>query len=150
MLAPETAWVFLPPLGAMLWSAGGTWWKPLRRWGYPLLLVGVLAALGTIWWRWLLTAISTSAAAHLGYGEASSWRKRWLVGLALACSSWPLAVGSPIMSWYTLSLSTALILLTFTGGLWLSQTFSRWTHKITELCTGFVHASVCLWWATVR
>ena len=144
-MTPEWLWIVLPPLGWFLWTLGGTFRKSFRRFGYPLVLAGVLAAAGIVWWRWSLLAICTVLVAHLGYGDRHGWPMRWLVGLGLGGSLAPLAVGSPIMSLLSLSV---LCLLAFIGTFWLSRRFQSFTWKLAEGLTGLVHAASVCWLVT--
>ena len=130
----ELAW-FLVPICAALWMAGGTWWKPLRRYAYPLVLGGGLAWAGMRLEYALLLALGIGIVAHLGYGDGSSWLKRWGVGLAYGLCLAPLGILGVLFS-----------TLAFVGSLWLSRKLDKaFPHKLVELIHGGYFAGAVVW-----
>lgn len=138
-MSVEVAWVALPPLGWLLWAAGGTWEKRWRRVAWPLLLGLGLGALGVSWWRSAAVACSVWVACSLGYGDGVPWPRRLCVaaghGLALTWVRW---------SW-----AAPLVMLgVFGGQLWLSRRWNRWTWKLVEGSTGMAQGALAVWLAT--
>jgi len=70
---------FLCPVSAILWMAGGTWNKTIRRLGIPLLTMGVVTLfLGWSWW-WLLLALFQHIAFRLPFTLVGNgvWDDPW-------------------------------------------------------------------------
>jgi len=135
----EPVWIVLPPLGWLFWTLGGTYWKPFRRLGYPLVLAIGLLILGVVWWRVLVTAVSTGIVASLGYGEGKTWVWRILIGCWLGLTTWGIQG-----SWSIVGLVSGVFVLTF----WLSRRSNAWPWKLSEGLTGLTHAIGCVWLAT--
>lgn len=135
-MSPEPAIILLPALGWTLWSAGGTWHKGWRRYGYPLAIVICLSWLDV---RVVWTALTTSAVAHLGYGDGKSWLWRGVVGALLGATLLPLHA-----SWVAIGLVAGVFLGTFI----LSRRFNAVSWKYCEGATGLVHALAVVWTVT--
>lgn len=136
----ETAWVLLPPLGALGWTIGGTWWKPARRYLWPLSVAICITLLGIPWWRSLLTAICYGIALSLPYGDKRTWLDRTNVGLAFGMSWWWIK----FVWWMPL-----LTALAFVGLMALSRRFNSVTWKLVENAQGFLHGLLILWLVSV-
>lgn len=71
----------------LLYSLGGMFWKPLRRFGIPLLYLGVALVAQTININVSLMCLALCAALHLGYGDHSNWFMRIVYAIAITAPS---------------------------------------------------------------
>lgn len=63
----------------LLFLIGGTWWKPARRYGIPVLFITIGILSGVMWWKALAMALTICVALSAGYGENSPYWKKALV-----------------------------------------------------------------------
>lgn len=73
--------IILTPL---LYSLGGMVWKPLRRYGIPLLFLGASLVTGSISLKVIGAILLTCGALHLGYGSNSNWFMKIIYALAIS------------------------------------------------------------------
>jgi hypothetical protein len=71
----------------LLYSLGGMFWKPLRRFGIPLFYLGVALIYHLYSINILLMCLALCVALHLGYGDHSNWFMRVIYALAIALPS---------------------------------------------------------------
>jgi len=94
----------------LLYSLGGMFWKPLRRFGIPLFLL-VVAFVSHIYnMNLFLSCVALCIALHLGYGEHSNWFMRIVYALAISAPSllvgfnfWAIVLPVVFLSTYILS-----------------------------------------------
>ena len=69
---------------ALLYSLGGMFLKPIRRYGIPLLFIIVSIITGGLNMPKVYAILLTCGALHLGYGSNSSWFMRIVYALAIS------------------------------------------------------------------
>jgi len=74
-------------LTPLLYSLGGIFFKPLRRFGIPLLYLVVAFLAGTLSLKIGLMCLALCVALHLGYGDNSNWFMRLVYALAITLPS---------------------------------------------------------------
>lgn len=74
-------------LTMILYSAGGMFWKPARRYGIPLLYTVISTINGSYNLNVFLATIILCIALHLGYGESSNWFMKVIYALAITLPS---------------------------------------------------------------
>jgi len=95
----------------LLFTIGGTGWKPARRYGIPLLFLAISLITGVLWWKASLMALSLIVALSMGYGEGSPYWKK-----AITFSLYGLSFLWIGFSWWII-ITPCLCLLLF----WLSN-----------------------------
>jgi len=71
----------------LLYSLGGMFWKPLRRYGIPLLYTIISTINGTYNLNVFLATLVLCGALHLGYGQNSNWFMKIIYALAISLPS---------------------------------------------------------------
>lgn len=71
----------------LLGSLGGIFFKPIRRYGIPLLFLGASIITGSFSIKVVLSILLLSVALHFGYGSNSNWIKRIIYALAITLPS---------------------------------------------------------------
>ena len=130
---PEYKMIILLTLGPFLWCVGGTWWKPARRFVWPV-LAGLMLFGSASWWQALGFVAALVLANVLPYGDRTPWRIKVIVFFALGAHVIDL---DPIFGLFW-ALGTAITLATL---MLLSRTYSRVTHKVWEASAGFLQAA---------
>ena len=129
----EPVMIVLMTLGPLLWCIGGTFWKPARRFIWPIIAGITLVGL-TTWWVWLGVVLTMIASACLPYGDRTPWWLKVLVFASLGAHviwlDWLFGLG-----W---AVGTAVILSAYMA---LSHRFPRVTHKVFEGLAGFLQAT---------
>ena len=126
---PEWYMIILPALGWLCWSIGGTGYKWVRRYLFPVVLGTACLVAGIVWWRSLLLSGLAIGVSCLGYGEEKTWLQRSLVALGLSIISIPIG-----LSWWNVTTGVAFVLL-FIASNW--QPFANtFTWKLVEGITG--------------
>ena len=74
-------------LTPLLYSLGGMFFKPIRRYGIPLLFIIVSLLAGSFSIKVVLSILLLCGALHLGYGENSNWLKKVIYALAITAPS---------------------------------------------------------------
>ena len=107
----EYSMIWYVPSMAVLFAAGGTWWKVLRRFGCPLVTYLALGlTLGfTNWWL-VASCVALSVTLHMGYGGGTSNLIRFIVftsytlcALFIGWSLWMIVVPFILMGFFFLS-----------------------------------------------
>jgi len=80
---PEYLMIASMTLGVLLWTIGGTCWKPARRFLLPLLLASIGATSHDNWLRLCCYGLISILVYSLGYGEGKPWWYRGLVGIGI-------------------------------------------------------------------
>jgi len=128
----EPSMIVLLTLGPMLWMIGGTFWKPARRFVWPVIagitLVGLVS-----WWVWAGVVATMIGTACLPYGERTPW---WLKNMVFASLGAHVIWLDPIFGlWWALGMGiigSCLMLL--------SKRFNRFTWKVVESIFGLSQA----------
>lgn len=68
----------------ILYSLGGMIWKPLRRYGIPLLFTIISTINGSYNLNVFLATIALCGALHLPYGEKHNWFMKIIYALAIS------------------------------------------------------------------
>ena len=68
----------------ILYSLGGMIWKPLRRYGIPLLYTFISTINGTYNLNIFLATLVLCGVLHLGYGSNSNWFMKIIYALAIS------------------------------------------------------------------
>lgn len=68
----------------ILYSLGGMFWKPMRRFGIPLLFIACSIMAGVVSWQISLAILGTCIALHLGYGEGGNWIRRIIYAVCIS------------------------------------------------------------------
>ena len=115
------------------WSLGGTWKKWVRRYLYPASLLLWLPFL----WPWPLIGVllTLSLTLHFGYGERTPWHIKLPVFASYAAPAAFLSVPVALIG----GVLIACWLGTYMA---LSHRYQWMTHKLFELLSGFLQASV--------
>ena len=71
-------------LTILLYSVGGMFWKPLRRYGIPLLYTVISTMNGTYNLQVFLATLVLCGTLHLGYGSNSNWFMKVIYALAIS------------------------------------------------------------------
>ena|SRR3990167_4523217 len=71
----------------LLYSLGGMFFKPIRRYGIPLLFIVASLLSGSFSIKVVLSILLLCGALHLGYGEKSSWLKKVIYAVAITAPS---------------------------------------------------------------
>lgn len=128
-------WVIITLLtaGPLLWMAGGTWLKSLRRIVWPIVTGGSIGLSGVGW----LTAIGVSGGLilvnSLPYGDRTPWLGKATVFTLLTV---PVLIISLKAVWIVV-VSAVILNLAF----WATRRWGWWTHKLSEGIAGFVQAA---------
>ena len=128
-------WLMIVLLGAgtMLVPAGGTGWKPARRFVWPAVAGGLLAYSG-YGWESLLVALTLVLVNLLAYGDRTSWPMRAVVFTSFGLPGVWLTAGHV---WLPLVACGVFV----TGAMWLSRKFNWVSWKIVEAFAGFLQAA---------
>ncbi len=118
--------------GTGLWMLGGYRWTGWRRFVWPAVAAGLLAAGGILWVKALVIGGLLAGANALPYGDRTPWGLRVLVFASYALPSWLVAV-----VWW-MPLVTALPL---TGLMVASRRSPLVTWKLWEGAAGFLQAA---------
>lgn len=129
----EPSMIVLLTLGPLLWMIGGTFWKPARRFVWPV--IAVITLIGYNSWWVVLGVVGTMIGANcLPYGDKTPW---WLKVLVFAGLGAHVIWLDPIFGlWWAAGTSIALSCLML-----LSHKHQRVTHKVWEGMAGFLQAA---------
>ena len=124
----------------LLYSLGGMFFKPLRRYGIPLLFMVVSFLAGSFSIKVVLSILLLCGALHLGYGENSNWLKKIIYAVALTAPSLIIRFNF----W------AVILPVVFLGTFYLSNK-PKWQYifnwRISEASCGFILG--CLWSQTL-
>ncbi len=130
----EAKIMVLLALGPLLWMAGGTWWKPARRFVWPICAgmacFGLLPA-----WRVVSYVLSLMVVNSLGYGEKDTLLERAGIFLGLGL---PVVFIHPVIG----VVGSVITLLLLSALFWTSRRFNRVTWKVWEGLAGFLQAAL--------
>ena len=118
--------------GVVCWMLGGSGFKFVRRFLWPVLCAGLLWWAGTHLLESLLTGLGLIIACSLHYGDRTPWPVKVVVFLALPMP----ALVVNLWVWPFCVLFGVLI----TGIAWLSHRYNFFTHKIFEAHAGLLQA----------
>ena len=128
-------------LGGLLWMAGGTWWKGLRRIVLPVFYAMIAMFSGVSIHTAILAGVVTVIVNSLPYGDLTPLPVKMLVFGSLATP----AMVINLNLWPAVLASSLVLTLLFLA----SQKWNQVTHKIFEGFCGFTQSSaivVALLW----
>ena len=129
----ETALIIIISSGVLLWMAGGKWWKPWRRFIFPLVMYFIGIKLGLKQIDLICFTIANIIVYSLPYGEKTPWLGKFLTAIAFSLPS--------IIWGYTgwVFLTPIIFLVTFKLSNW-KPTAKMFMWKVCEAITGLTVA----------